>query len=102
MDEVDEGVVDGYLLLADISEYTEFLTGTELEHSHAIVTELTKLIRRTLAPLMWFVKLGGRRGAVDHRWATSDPVRHQPDHRPQVTLDPLDSFRYSRHVPRHE
>ncbi len=59
MDEVNEGVVDGYLLLADISGYTEFLTGTELEHSHAIVTELTKLIRRTLTPPMWFVKLEG-------------------------------------------
>jgi hypothetical protein len=45
MDEVSEGVVEGYLLLADISGYTEFLTGTELEHSHAIVTELTRQIR---------------------------------------------------------
>ena len=26
---------DGYLLLADISGYTAFLTSTELEHSHA-------------------------------------------------------------------
>ncbi len=59
MDEVDEGVVQGYLLLADISGYTEFLTGTELEHSHAIVTELTKLIRATLTPPMRFVKLEG-------------------------------------------
>ena len=59
MDGVDEGVVEGYLLLADISGYTRFLTGTELEHSHAIVTELTKLIRSTLAPPMQFVKLEG-------------------------------------------
>ena len=58
-DRVDEGVVEGYLLLADISGYTEFLTGTELEHSHAIVTELTKLIRTTLTPPMQFVKLEG-------------------------------------------
>jgi hypothetical protein len=59
MDEISEGVVEGYLLLADISGYTEFLTGTELEHSHAIVTELTKLIRATLTPPMRFVKLEG-------------------------------------------
>jgi hypothetical protein len=53
------GVVEGYLLLADISGYTEFMTGTELEHSHAIVTELTKLIRASLTPPMQFVKLEG-------------------------------------------
>ena len=49
----------GYLLLADISGYTAFLTGTELEHSHAIIRELTKLIRERLAPPMRFVKLEG-------------------------------------------
>ncbi|HEY5625331.1 MAG TPA: DUF2652 domain-containing protein [Dehalococcoidia bacterium] len=49
----------GYLLLADISGYTAFLTGTELEHAHAIVRELTKLIRERLAPPMRFVKLEG-------------------------------------------
>jgi hypothetical protein len=59
MAEIDEGVMEGYLLLADISGYTTFLTGTELEHSHAIVTELTKLIRATLSPPMQFVKLEG-------------------------------------------
>ncbi len=57
MDGVD--AVDGYLLLADISGYTAFLTGTELEHGHAIVTELTKLIRSSLVPPMRFVKLEG-------------------------------------------
>ena len=55
----DAGAVNGYLLLADISGYTAFLTGTELEHSHAIVTELTKLIRSRLVPPMRFVKLEG-------------------------------------------
>jgi hypothetical protein len=52
-------VTEGYLLMADISGYTEFLTGTELEHSHAIVTELTNLIRSCLAPPMQFVKRDG-------------------------------------------
>jgi uncharacterized protein YndB with AHSA1/START domain len=55
----DVRAADGYLLLADISGYTAFLTGTELEHSHAIVTELTRLIRSTLVPPMRFVKLEG-------------------------------------------
>ncbi len=59
MGEIDEGVMEGYLLLADISGYTTFLTGTELEHSHAIVTELTKLIRSALTPPMQFVKVEG-------------------------------------------
>lgn len=49
----------GYLLLADISGYTAFLTGTELEHAHAIVRELTALIRERLTPPMRFVKLEG-------------------------------------------
>jgi hypothetical protein len=52
-------VTEGYLLIADITGYTEFLTGTELEHSHAIVTELTTLIRTCLAPPMHFVKRDG-------------------------------------------
>ena len=56
---LDVGRMSGYLLLADISGYTKFLTGTELEHSHAIVTELTKLIRSRLVPPMRFVKLEG-------------------------------------------
>lgn len=49
----------GYLLLADISGYTAFLTGTELEHAHEIIYELTTLIRDRLAPPMRFVKLEG-------------------------------------------
>jgi hypothetical protein len=38
----DHQARQGYLLLADISGYTAFLTGTELEQAHAIVRELTK------------------------------------------------------------
>lgn len=56
---LDVDRMTGYLLLADISGYTKFLTGNELEHSHAIVTELTKLIRSRLVPPMRFVKLEG-------------------------------------------
>ena len=41
---------EGYLLLADISGYTKFLTGTELEHAQAIIRELTGLVREHLVP----------------------------------------------------
>ena len=49
----------GFLVLADISGYTAFLTGTELEHAQAIIHELTTLIRERLAPPLRFVKLEG-------------------------------------------
>jgi uncharacterized protein with von Willebrand factor type A (vWA) domain len=49
--------ISGDAGVADISGYTAFLTGTELEHAHAIIRELTKLIRSRLAPPVTFVKL---------------------------------------------
>jgi len=55
----DQRTRRGYLLLADISGYTAFLVGTELEHASAIVHELTTLIRERLSPPMRFVKLEG-------------------------------------------
>jgi uncharacterized protein YndB with AHSA1/START domain len=55
----DQHTRRGYLLLADISGYTAFLTGTELEHANAIVHELTTLIREGLSPPMRFVKCEG-------------------------------------------
>src|SRR5215216_5474026 len=55
----DQQVRKGYLLLADISGYTAFLTGTELEHANAIVRELTTLVRVRLSPPMRFLKLEG-------------------------------------------
>ena len=55
----DQRTRRGYLLLADISGYTAFLVGTELEHASAIVHELTELIRERLSPPMRFVKLEG-------------------------------------------
>lgn len=57
--DVGEGVTEGYLVLGDISGYTAFLTGTELEHSHAIITELMRLLRAKLCPPLHFVKLEG-------------------------------------------
>jgi len=49
----------GYLVVADISGYTSFLSGTELEHAQAIIEELTALIRARLTPPLRFVKLEG-------------------------------------------
>jgi hypothetical protein len=46
-------------VLADISGYTAFLAGTELEHASDIVRELTALVRDRLAPPMRFVKFEG-------------------------------------------
>ncbi len=50
---------EGYIVIADISGYTAFLTGTELEHAQSIIEELTGLIRARLAPPLRFVKLEG-------------------------------------------
>ena len=50
---------EGYLVLADISGYTAFLTGTELEHAQSIIEELTACIRKCLVPPLRFVKLEG-------------------------------------------
>jgi len=50
---------EGYLLLADISGYTAFLTSSELSHAQAIIHELTGLVRSCLVPPMRFVKVEG-------------------------------------------
>src|SRR5438093_4111110 len=73
----DPGTRGGYLLLADISGYTEFLTGTELEHSHEIVRELTTLIRERLAPPLRFVKREGDAVfcyADSHKFRDGEPL----------------------------
>jgi hypothetical protein len=41
---------DGVLVLADISGFTEFVTGTELEHGPAMVAELLEEVMARLAP----------------------------------------------------
>lgn len=49
----------GFFIMADISGYTSFVSGTELEHAQGIVEELTSLlINHILAPLK-LVKLEG-------------------------------------------
>jgi hypothetical protein len=50
---------EGYLVLADITGYTKFLTGSELEHAQGIISELMSLIVASLAPPLRFVKSEG-------------------------------------------
>lgn len=52
----------GYLLLADISGYTAFVAGTELEHAHQILSELLELIVTQMRPVLTIAQLEG--GAV--------------------------------------
>ena len=49
----------GYLLLADISGYTAFLTQTELEHAHEILTDLLETILQRLKSLLTVHKIEG-------------------------------------------
>ena len=49
----------GFFVIADISGYTSFLTGTELEHAQAIAEELTKLILDHIQSPFKLVKLEG-------------------------------------------
>jgi len=52
-------VQQGYLLLADISGYTAFLTGTELDHATGVIDDLTSCIVEHLPPPLRLVKLEG-------------------------------------------
>jgi uncharacterized protein YndB with AHSA1/START domain len=49
----------GYLMLADISGYTSFLTGTELLHAQEIMEDLTGVILAHIEPPFRLVKLEG-------------------------------------------
>ena len=49
----------GFLLLADISGYTSFLSRTELDHAHEIVSEFVELIVSRLTSVFDIVKLEG-------------------------------------------
>ena len=49
----------GYLLLADISGYTSFVAGTELEHSQDILSELLEVIITKIKPHLTIHKIEG-------------------------------------------
>lgn len=50
---------EGYLVLADISGYTSFLTQAEFDHAREIISELLELITSQFAPLLTISKLEG-------------------------------------------
>lgn len=49
----------GYLVIADISGYTSFVAGTELEHSHEILSDLLSIICERIESLLTIHKLEG-------------------------------------------
>ena len=49
----------GYFLLADISGYTSFVAGTELDHSHEILSDLLETICMQIEKLLTIHKLEG-------------------------------------------
>jgi hypothetical protein len=49
----------GFFIIADISGYTSFVTGTESEHAQSIIEELTKLILSHIQTPLKLVKLEG-------------------------------------------
>ena len=49
----------GYLVIADISGYTSFVAGTELEHSHEILSDLLSTICEKIESLLIIHKLEG-------------------------------------------
>lgn len=53
------GVERGCLVLADISGYTGYLTGVELEHSHDVLADLLDTIVRTAEGVLQLSKLEG-------------------------------------------
>lgn len=52
-------IQQGYLVLADISGYTSYLAGTELDHSQAILTELLELVIQRFETCLIIAKLEG-------------------------------------------
>src|SRR5262245_941894 len=49
----------GYLVLADISGYTSYLAGVELDHAHEILTDLLTAIVNRFKTLLTISKLEG-------------------------------------------
>jgi len=56
---MESGVVRGYLVLADISGFTSFVAGSELDHSQAILGEILNLVIRRLTPRLTLAEIEG-------------------------------------------
>ena len=77
-------VQQGYLLLADISGYTSFLTQTELDHSHEILTDLLETVLKRFKSLLTIHKIEGDAifaySPQDAHRARRDPARTHRSH----------------------
>src|SRR5687767_3285185 len=49
----------GYLVLADISGFTSYLAGVELDHAHEILSDLLEIIVNSFKPVLTLSKLEG-------------------------------------------
>lgn len=78
-----EGAQKGFLLLADISGYTSYVSATELEHSNEILSDLLEVITHGIVPPLTLAKLEG--DAV-FAYEASGAVRD-----PQALLDSIDA-----------
>jgi hypothetical protein len=56
---VDTQIQHGYILLADISGYSAYLAGVELDHAHEILKELIELIVAHCQPVLTIAELEG-------------------------------------------
>jgi hypothetical protein len=59
MSDSSSPIEHGYLVLADISGYTSFLSQTELDHAHEILTDLLETILKRFKTLLTICKLEG-------------------------------------------
>jgi hypothetical protein len=59
MSNLSSPIEHGYLVLADISGYTSFLSQTELDHAHEILTDLLETILKRFRTLLTICKLEG-------------------------------------------
>ncbi|MGE5250211.1 MAG: DUF2652 domain-containing protein [Bacteroidota bacterium] len=59
MSDLSSSIQHGYLVLADISGYTSFLSQTELDHAHEILSDLLETILRRFKTLLTIHKIEG-------------------------------------------
>jgi uncharacterized protein YndB with AHSA1/START domain len=56
---MDGEIQTGFLVAADVTGYTEFLTGSELDHSHDIMRGMMKVLSRALSQPLRIIKYEG-------------------------------------------
>ncbi len=59
MSNLQTPIIQGYLVLADISGYTSYLAGVELDHAHEILTDLLEVIVMDFKRLLTIHKIEG-------------------------------------------